>query len=150
MSNPELTHERLGGDGRRSTRLTGLTRQQRQKSVDLRLGRALRIHRASVPIRYRDGKPGAPDDDGSAAIGDAELAEMVDDARPVLFVRDRGGPAANSDRCNGRFDGGGALVAELPTDKPKRALGERSHHLASVGGRVIYEFIDDKVAVRAD
>jgi hypothetical protein len=30
----------------------------------------------------------------------------------LINAADRGGPAANSDRCNGRFDGGGALVAE--------------------------------------
>jgi hypothetical protein len=74
---------------------------------------------------------------------------MVDDARSVLCVLNGGGPAANSDRCNRRFDGGCTLVAELPADETKRAFGERSHHLACAGGGVIYEFVDHKVAVRA-
>jgi hypothetical protein len=65
-------------------------------------------------------------------------------------MRDRRGSPANSNRGNGRVDRDRPLVAELSADKTKHALGERSHHLAGAGSRIIDKIIDHKDAVWTD
>ena len=150
LSNPEFAYENIRGERGRSPILTCLTRQKLEIMIGLGLGDALRFRGTTVPIRHRDGKARAPNEGGSAAVGDTEPAKIVDDPCSLRSVRDGCDPPANSNRRNRCADGGCALVAELSADKTKRAFGERSHNFARTGGRVIHETIDHKVAVRTD
>ena len=150
LSDPELAHENIRGERGRSPILTCLTRQKLEIMIGLGLGDALRLRGTTVPIRHRDGKARAPNEGGSAAVGDTEPAKIVDDPCSLRSMRDGRDPPANSNRSNRCADGGCALVAELSADKTKRTFGERSRNFARTGGRVIDETIDHKVAVRTD
>ena len=118
--------------------------------VSLGLGNALRLRGTTVPIRDRDGEARAPNDGGSAAVGDTKPAKIIDDPCSIRAVLDGRDPAPNSNRGDRRADGRGTLVAKLPTDETERAFGERSHDFARARGRVIHETIDHKGAVRTD
>ena len=74
LSNPELAHENIRGERGRSPILTCLTRQKLEIMIGLGLGDALRFRGTTVPIRHRDGKARAPNEGGSAAVGDTEPA----------------------------------------------------------------------------
>ena len=124
LSDPELAHEDIRGERGRSPILTCLTRQKLEIMIGLGLGDALRLRGTTVPIRHRDGEARAPNEGGSAAVGDTEPAKIVEDPCSLRSVRDGRDPPANSNRSNRRADGGCALVAELSADKTKRAFGE--------------------------
>ncbi|MGO9232842.1 MAG: hypothetical protein ACLP4V_01660 [Methylocella sp.] len=124
LSNPELAHQNIRGERGRSSILTCLTRQKLEIMIGLGLGDALRFRGTTVPIRHRDGKARAPNEGGSAAVGDTEPAKIVDDPGSLRSVRDGRDPPANSNRRDRCADGGCTLMAELSADKTKRAFGE--------------------------
>jgi hypothetical protein len=78
-------------------------------------------------IRNGDGKIRTVNHYRAAAVCDGNLTKMVDDPRSKPSVRDRRCAAPNPNCGNRRPHAGSALMAELASNEPKDAFGERSH-----------------------
>ena len=65
-------------------------------------------------------------------------------------INNRRHAAADAQRCNRRLHRDACGVADLSADKAHHAFGDRRHHFASSGGRIVNVFVDDNVAVAAD
>jgi len=151
LSDSEFADPFLAGNDVRPARLARLACQKSQIVVDLGLARPLeffgntgaRVYHGNCEIR-------PPDRDWSTAVVDDLRSKMIDDARTALPVCDGRDPATNADGRGRGVDSCGALMTKLPSDEAKRALGQRDRHLAGTGCRVVYERVDDEIAVRTD